>query len=252
VWRLVLGVTGLEVIFLALASPVDDLAHALFVGHMAQHMLLIMVAAPALLLADPFPVVLWSLPVVLRHRAGRWLAPGSVLRRGGRAITAMPVAWLAYAVALWVWHLPPLYDAALRHAVVHDVEHLTFFAAALLFWWPVIHPAPRLRAPSPIGLRVVYIVLAGFQSAALGLLLALSPIPLYTSYAAPSGEVWLSPLEDQAWGGAVMWGVTGVVDMVAVGLLLARLFDGGTGGRRAAAASLTAPNPCGTMSRFDE
>jgi cytochrome c oxidase assembly factor CtaG len=138
--------------------------------------------------------------------------------------TRVPVAWLAHAAVLWAWHLPPAYDATLREPLLHDLEHLAFFGSAMLFWWPVINPAPRLgSAPHP-GLRVVYLVTGALQNAILGLLLATSPTVLYAAYTSARQPWALSPLDDQALGGVVMWGFTGAIDMLAVILLLYRYF----------------------------
>ena len=215
--RPALMLIGLAAVALALLSPLDALADTLFVAHMVQHMLLIMVAAPALLLADPFPVVVWALPHAWRLRTGRWITRDSVAGRVWRIATAMSTAWIVSACILWGWHLPSAYDAALSRRWLHDLEHLSFFLSALLFWWPVIHPAPRFRRGAPYPMRVVYLVLGAFQTAALGLLITLAPVVLYRSYAEAGG---LAALEDQALGGVVMWGFGGVIHMIAVLVLI--------------------------------
>lgn len=196
----------------ALLSPLDHLAHRLFVAHMVQHMLLIGVAAPALLLADPFPVIIWGLPRALRRATPRGLRRAALPGRLWRTLTPLPLTWLMYALVLWLWHLPPAYDAALGDRLLHDVQHVTFFVGAILFWWPVIDPAPHFRAAAAYGRRIAYLLLAAFQTAALGLLLTLSPWVLYPSYEA----------DDQIWGGIVMWGVGGAVDMLAILILIWR------------------------------
>jgi cytochrome c oxidase assembly factor CtaG len=217
VGRLLLAYGALAAIAAALLSPLHDLAHARFSAHMLQHMLLVAVAAPALLLADPFPMLLWALPEAARGAAGRRLAPGTPLRALWRALTWMPVAWLAHALVLWLWHLPAAYDAALERPLLHDLQHLTLFLSAVLFWWPVVDPAPRVAGPAHPGWRIAYLVLGAFQGAALGLLLALAPAVLYAPYAAGPAA-----LDDQAWGGVVMWALGGTVDMAAVLALVFR------------------------------
>jgi cytochrome c oxidase assembly factor CtaG len=224
-WRPALALLGLGSLAGALSPPLDALAHRLFAAHMAQHMLLVALAAPAILLADPFPALLWALPAGARRRVGLLLIRGAPGRRICRAVTRTPVAWLTYAAVLWVWHLPPAYDAALRSPLLHDLEHLAFFTSAILFWWPVINPAPRVAAALHPSRRVVYLVAGALQSATLGLLLAASPTVIYASYRSPLGPWPLSPLDDQALGGVVMWGVSGAVDMLAVLLLLHRYFS---------------------------
>ena len=205
---------GFIALVVALLSPLDELAEGLFVAHMVQHMLLIMVAAPMLLLADPFPVVVWALPHAWRRRIGRWITRGSSVGRLWRVATATSLAWTVSACVLWGWHLPSAYDAAIAHRGLHDLEHLSFFVAAILFWWPVIHPAPRYRRGASYPARVVYLVLGAFQTAALGLLITLAPTVLYRSYAGAAA------LEDQARGGVVMWGLGGAIDMLAVLVVL--------------------------------
>jgi cytochrome c oxidase assembly factor CtaG len=223
-WRPALALAGLGSLAVALLSPLDALAHRLFVAHMVQHMLLVALAAPALLLADPFPALLWALPARSRRWVRRLLARGARVRGMWRAATRAPVAWLTYAAVLGLWHLPPVYDATLRDPLLHDLEHLAFFGSAILFWWPVINPAPRVGAALDPSRRVVYLVAGALQSAILGLLLAASPTVLYSSYGGARPPGALTPLDDQALGGVVMWGVMGAVDMLAVILLLNRYF----------------------------
>jgi cytochrome c oxidase assembly factor CtaG len=215
--RWVSALVALAAVIAALLSPLDGLADTRLSAHMLQHMLLIAVAAPALLLADPFPVVLWAWPRPARAAARAVLGRRSAAGLTWRWATAMVPAWIGSACVLWAWHLPAAYDAALGHRGLHDLEHLTFVAAALTFWWPVIHPAPRRRRAASYPARVVYLVLGAFQTSALGLLLTLTPVVLYRSYAAGPGA-----LEDQAWGGVVMWSLGGLIDMIAVMILIHR------------------------------
>jgi cytochrome c oxidase assembly factor CtaG len=229
--RAALALTAGAMLALALLSPLDRLAHRLFVAHMTQHMLLIVGAAPALLLADPFPVIVWGLPRAVRRATPRWLRGQARLGRLWRALTPLPLTWLTYALILWLWHLPPAYESALGDRLLHDVQHVTLFVGAILFWWPVIDPAPHFRAAAPYRRRIVYLVLAAFHTAGLGLLLTLSPWVLYPSYAAAPRGADLSAADDQVWGGVVMWGVGGAVDMLAVSILLWRLLAAGAPGR---------------------
>ncbi len=132
----------------------------------------------------------------------------------------MPVAWLGSALGLWLWHLPVAYEAALKYGLLHDLEHLTFFWAGILFWWPIVDPAPRLHGYVRHSFRIVYVVLAEGQHALLGLLIAMSPGVLYESYAGGPRLGGLSPLDDQAWGGIIMWGTAGLVGVITVMVLL--------------------------------
>jgi cytochrome c oxidase assembly factor CtaG len=212
-WRVAASAGGLLSSLVALSAPIDRLAHASFAAHMVQHLLLIAGAAPLLLLADPFAALCWALPAPARMRVGHLLRVGAPLRALWRGLTAVSVAWLAHVAAVWLWHLPGAYDAAVADRVVHDAEHLVFFGTAVLFWWPIVQPAPRLRPPAGYGIRVGYLVVAALQGALLGLLLAMSRKTWYRAY--PSAE-------DQSLGGLVMWGVGGAVDMLAVLVLVGR------------------------------
>ncbi len=210
-WRVAASTGGVLGALVALSAPVDRLAHASFAAHMLQHLLLMVVAAPLLLMADPFAALVWALPAPARVRVGLLLRAGTPLRALWRVLTTVSVAWLAHVAALWLWHLPGAYDAAVADRVVHDVEHLVFFGTAVLFWWPIIQPAPRLRPPAGDGIRIGYLVLCALQGTLLGLLLAMSPETWYRAY--PSAE-------DQSLGGLVMWGIGGAVDMLAVLILV--------------------------------
>jgi cytochrome c oxidase assembly factor CtaG len=219
--RLALALAGLVTIAVALLG-LHDAAHERFLPHMVQHVLLMMLGVPALLLADPLPAVVWALPAAARARLAVLLAGRAWPRRAWRRLTRLPAAWTLWALVLWGWHLPAAHDAALAHDRVHDLAHLTLASAAVLFWWPVIQPAPR-GTTAPAAARVVYLVLAAFCSSALGVLLAASPVPLYAY--PPAADA----LEDQARGGVVMWAVGGAVDMAAVLALVARVVGGERG-----------------------
>jgi putative membrane protein len=222
-WRPIAGLVGVLALAGALLTPVAALGHFLFAAHMTQHMLLMAVAAPLLLLADPLPAVLWALPRPLRRRVGRLLTGGHPLRATWERLTTVPVAALVYAAVLWAWHLPRAYDAALGGEWVHHGEHLAFFGAALLFWWPVIGPAPRARRPASYGLRIAHVVIAALHGSILAMLLAWSSRVLYETYAAVPRVTTLTALEDQALGGVIMWAGSSTVDMLAVLALVWRL-----------------------------
>jgi cytochrome c oxidase assembly factor CtaG len=172
--------------------------------HMVQHEILIMVAPPLLLLADPLPVLLWGLPRNFRLSVRHLLARGAPVRQLLHVATWMPIAWGIYVVTLWIWHIPAAYETALRNHLVHDLEHLTLFGTALLFWWPIVNPAPRLHGQIAYGFRILYIIAAAFQTVALGFVIAVTERVLYPFYTAAPRPWRLSPLDDQAFGGAIM------------------------------------------------
>lgn len=204
-----LYLTGLLAIVLALLSPIDAVSARLLAMHMVQHELLTMVAPPLLLLGDPLRAIVWALPPPFRRRAGVLLMRGGLLRRGLAALTFMPVAWVLYMVVLWGWHLPAAYQASLGSELLHDVQHLSFFGAALLFWWPLVNAGPRPHGRVPYAYRLVYVL----ASVALTMppIMAIAffvPRVIYPYYAAVPRLWGVSALDDQAIG----WGLMGVID----------------------------------------
>jgi putative membrane protein len=224
-WRFALYLGGLGALCLALLSPIDSLGSLLFFVHMIQHELLTMVGPPLLLLGNPFPVVLWGLPDGWRLRAARLLVPGAGLRAVLRSMTAMPVTWPLYVVTLWVWHWPAAYEASLRSEVVHDAQHLSFFGSALLFWWPIVDAAPALHGRRHHALRVAYVVPAAFQSQALGLIFAFFWRVLYPHYEAMPRLWGLTALQDQSAAGLIMMQAEGLIYLLVVLVLVARMLS---------------------------
>jgi len=205
VWRPASYALGLAFVAGALLSPLDELAAERFSAHMAQHLLLTMMAAPLLLLGNPLPPILWGLPPSAR----RWLA--APFRRTAwprtalSAMTFWPAAGLLHVAAVWIWHVPLLYDAAAEHELVHALEHMIFFGTALLFWWPIIRPAPRLAPRLHPGLQIAYLVAATAQSTALGMVLAVPERAFYPHYARVAATLGISAVDDQMVGGGLMW-----------------------------------------------
>lgn len=224
-WQLSLYLTALAAISLALLSPIDSFSPFLFFMHMIQHELLMMVAAPLLLLADPLPVILWGLPGSLRRGIRHLLIRGAFFRRVLRALTWMPVSWVLYVATLWMWHHPTMYQASLRNGFLHDAEHLSFFLTAILFWWPVLNPAPRVHGYIPYGFRIAYVVLAALQNTLLAALIALAERVLYPYYSV-APRLWeVTPHEDQITGGLIMWIPGGMMYVIAALVLVHRMLD---------------------------
>jgi cytochrome c oxidase assembly factor CtaG len=223
-WMLAAYLGGLAAVALALLSPIDTFGGWLFTLHMLQHQLLAMIAAPLLLLGNPVPVALWALPRQPRRALGAALARGRPLGRLVRVVTWMPLAWSTYMVVLVGWHLPPAFEAALADPRVHDAQHWSFFLAGLLFWWPVVSPAPRLRGHVSYGLRIVYVLA--------GLLVPMVPVMsmvlvdrlLYRHYASVPRLWGLTPLQDQQTGWVTMAVIDNLVYGIAFFALLSRAF----------------------------
>ena len=194
---------GLAAVALALVSPLDALAAGLFAAHMAQHMVLVMVAAPLLVLGAPGLPLLLALPPGWRRRLAR-LGRHATIGGVWRLLTRPPVAWGVHVGALWLWHLPGPYQAALASLPVHAAEHASFLGTAMLFWWVALAPGRRHPRLEP-GFAALYLFAAALQGSALGALLVLAPAPLYPLQAAASAPLGVTPLADQQLAGLVMW-----------------------------------------------
>jgi len=211
---------GWTVLVLALVSPLDALGSLLFSAHMVQHEILMVVAAPLLVLGRPLAAWTWAFGDAGRHRIGRivrtrWLA------RPWALLTNPLAAWALHAVVLWAWHVPPWFAAAVEHEGVHVLQHATFLASALLFWWTTLGTDPRAARTSGRAMASLFTTM--LHTAALGALLSLAPAPWYAPYVGSSAALGFDPLEDQQLGGLVMWVPAGMAYVIAALFLLARL-----------------------------
>ncbi|UIJ44838.1 cytochrome c oxidase assembly protein [Sphingomonas cannabina] len=214
-WRnAVIFLAGWLVLTLALVSPLHEAGERSFTLHMIEHELIMLVAALLLPMSRPLGVMLWALPRKGRQAlapAGRWLS--------GLADPVLATA--LQGVALWAWHAPPLFNRALGHPAWHVAQHLSFLVTALLFWWAI------LRTPNR-SLAALCLFVTSIVGGALGALMALSSSPWYAGYAAmgmmPFG---LTPEEDQALAGLIMWVPGGLVHVGAALLILGRYIAGG-------------------------
>jgi cytochrome c oxidase assembly factor CtaG len=208
-------IAGLVTIVLALDSPIDGYADQLFWVHMLQHVLLLTVAPPLILLGRPWPRMWRALPLGTRTTVGRAIARGR-LAAPLRALARPLPAWLLFNLTVILWHVPAAYDATLRSSAVHQIEHAMFFFCGLLFWARVIDPGPlrpRLGWPA----RMAYVIGAMIVGWGLAIALVLAPDPLYAPYAAlahrPGG---ISALTDQQLAAGVMWVPGSIAYAVAV------------------------------------
>jgi cytochrome c oxidase assembly factor CtaG len=203
-WRAGAFLTGLMTLAVAVASPLDALSGFLLSAHMVQHLLLMSVAAPLLLLGAPLLPLLRGLPRAWAHDGlGPFLSsPG--LRRWGHRLTHPVIGWLALLGGLCFWHVPAAFELALRSPGWHEVEHATFFLGSLLFWWPVIRPFPS-RPVWPLWTVPLYLLAADLVNSALCAILAFSERVLYPTYAAAPRLFGTSALSDQASAGVIMW-----------------------------------------------
>ena len=223
-WRLASYQGGLGIIAISLMSPIDRLGGQLFFMHMIQHMLMIMFAAPLLLLADPFPFFLWSLPMRLRLPVARLFERDSLFRRALIKATQPGVTWLVFLTVYLGWHDPNAYNAALSYEWVHNLQHITFFVASLLYWWPLVGCAPHIHPRFPIWGKLAYLVGTIPPNMAIGVSIAFSTEVLYTYYlSAP--RVWsFTVLQDQQLAGAIMWIQGSEMYIMVTLFVLGRLF----------------------------
>jgi cytochrome c oxidase assembly factor CtaG/ferredoxin len=223
---------GLAAMLLALASPVDPLAALLLQAHMVQHLLLMMVAPPLVWLGDPLFPFLRGLPRPIRKE---WIVPlmrAEGLRQTLTWLTYPPVALAVYVVVTWLGHAPAVYETALGSDPWHVVQHLSFLAAALLFWYPVVRPYPSHPSWS-VWLLVPYLVLADVQNTLLAALITFSGHVLYPHYDEVPRLAGLSALDDQAAAGVAMWVPGSVAFLLPLFVLGLRLVGGSKPGQSA-------------------
>jgi len=222
-WRSVSYLLGLIVLWIALMSPIDILSGQFFFMHMIQHLLLVMIAPPLLLIANPMPIAMWGMPSGLRREVGRWLRPEATFRRAVRALTTPGLVWLYFVAAVVGWHDPNAYNATLEYDLVHDLEHLTFFFTAMLFWWHVIGVAPHIHKRLSQGVRVGYVLSVVPVTAVTGIVIAFASEPIYTYYTTVPRLGNITVLEDQMLGGVIMWIPGSMMYIIAALVLISQL-----------------------------
>ena len=206
-WRTICFWLGLATIVFALDTPLEWYARQLFWAHMTQHLILIMVSAPLLVVASPWMQIWRGLPLKLRRPVARTVVkhPGFAAPRRAFALISTPVAaWILSSANLWLWHWPPAYDLTLRNHTVHHLEHALFLGLGILFWAQVIDQYPYRVKLSSIK-RVAYVFTATIQSWALAALLAFATSPFYAYALLPFRPGGISALTDQQLGAGVMW-----------------------------------------------
>jgi putative membrane protein len=187
-------IAGLVITLVALFSPLEEMATELFSAHMVQHLILVFVVPPLLVAGWPnvrIVPAIFTIPIVV---------------------------WLLHATAMWVWHLPVLYDAAIATDLVHMMEHGSFLGTGVLFWGVV---AGRFRTIDPLA-RVGLVFATALASGALGAVLAFASAPLYDAHLHTTQEWGLTALEDQQLAGGIMWVPPGAVHLIVMLVLLAR------------------------------
>jgi putative membrane protein len=199
--------SGLGVIVLAVDTPLETLARQLFWAHMTQHLLLIMVAAPLLVVGAPWLQVWRGLPLALRRPLARTLVKHQALaapRQAFRWLSAPIGAFIMSTANLWFWHWPAAYDLTLRNHLVHHLEHALFLGLGILFWAQVIDQHPFHARLGSLQ-RAVYVFLGTIQAWALAAVLAFATVPYYAYALLRTRPGSISALTDQQVGAGIMW-----------------------------------------------
>ena len=222
--RLAAFLSGLILLFIATESPLDTFDHLFLAAHMSQHMLLMMLAPPLILLGRPTLPLLRGLPkVFVKEGLGPFLA-WPALRRLLTALVSPPLAWALFASSTILWHLPWTYEAALRSSWVHGLQHATFFWTGILFWWPIVRPLPA-KQRWPEWVAIPYLLAADLVNTALSAAFVFSGRVLYPSYAA-SRAGGMSVHDDQTLAGLIMWVPGSLVYLVPAMVIAMRLLSG--------------------------
>lgn len=212
-WRAACYYGAVGILVLALFSPLDSLADQKFAWHMAQHLMLMLAAAPLLALANTHLVSLFALPLSLRRIVGRYVSGAPGMRQAGTHRFSPVIAAIIFIAGLWLWHAPRMYDGALANPTLHTLEHLTFLVTSAVFWRMVSTAGDRRL---DLGSAILLTVLVGLQGNLLALLLVLAPTEIYSAYAA-------NDLRDQQIGGLLMLGPASLIFLGATIRAVTRL-----------------------------
>ena len=196
---------------IAFGPPLEPLTAVSFAAHMAQHELIMLIAAPLLVLARPSGVLLWGLPSGAAGLLAS-LARARAMRACIEFFCTPLAAGLLHFAVLWVWHMPAAFEAGLANEVVHWLQHVSFFVSAWVFWFAVLAAG---RGGERRGAALISMLATVIHTGILGALLTFSPSVWYGSYRVGTGWSGLTPLEDQQLGGLIMWVPGGAVFLVA-------------------------------------
>jgi len=215
-WRAASFTLSLLFIWVATAAPLAALDHAMLTAHMVQHLLL-MTLAPPLILLGTVKTILYGLPHRLVRRIGHSFQSAG-LPQVSSALTHPAICWLAAASTLVAWHIPALFVLGLRSQVWHGIEQASFLGTGLLFWWPVVQPlSSSLKWPI-----LLYLFLATLPCDILSGFLVFCDRVVYPVFLSSAQSCGLSALEDQQCAGALMWTSVTIVYLIAAAIVTAR------------------------------
>jgi cytochrome c oxidase assembly factor CtaG/ferredoxin len=221
--RLAAFLAGLAAIFVAIESPLDTFDNLFLSAHMTQHLLLMMIAPPLILLGHPMVPLLRGLPrLLVKEGLGPFLT-WPPLKRVFNFLLEPAVCWAAFALSTIFWHLPKFYELALRSPWWHGVQHASFFWTGILFWWPVVQPGPR-KLKWPRWTMIPYLLFADLVNTALSALFVFSGRLLYPTYEVVRASS-LSTQDDQTIAGLIMWVPGSLLYLVPAFVIAMRLFS---------------------------
>jgi putative membrane protein len=222
-WRACSFLVGLFLIWVAVVSPIAGLDHELLTVHMLQHLLLMTLAPPLIWLGEPVSPVLHALP---RRFVERLLVPfwqSRAMKGFGKALGRPGFCWIAACAALVGWHVPALFTVGMQSSAWHLVEHASFLATGLLFWWPIVQPPPAVFRPDLS--MILYLFFATLPCDILSGFLVFSDRVIYPMYFSSSRLFGFSALGDQQCAAALMWTCVTVVYLVAGAILTMQLLS---------------------------
>ena len=223
-WRAICFFSGVVAFWLAITSPIGVFDDILLTAHMVQHLILMSVAPPLILLGAPAVPFLRGLPRPLIRKILAPLLRSKSVRQIAHGLLHPITSWLAFNLAFVGWHVPAAYELALHSETWHEVEHACFFFTSILFWWTIIQPWPS----RPIWSRwkaIPYLLTADFVNTGLSAFFAFSGRVLYPSYADAPRIVALSPANDQIAAGAFMWVFGSLLYLIPVVVIVFRLMQ---------------------------
>lgn len=223
-WRAIAFFGGLASLWLAIASPIDELDDVLLVAHMTQHLILMSVAPPLLVLGAPTVPILQGLPRILIRRGLSHLLKRRWFHGFTRFLSHPAFGWLSMNIAYLGWHVPAAYELTLRSEPWHNFEHICFLLTSIAFWWTVIQPWPS-RSPWSRWAVIPYLVTADLVNTGISAFLTFCGRVVYPSYAEAPRVSSLSALNDQIAAGAEMWVLGSTIFLITAMVILHQLFS---------------------------
>lgn len=226
VWRLAAFFAGLMTIWVAIGSPLEAFDDVSLTVHMVQHLLLAAVAPALLLLGAPEFPLLRGLPRSLARGIVSPFLRLPFTKEFGHLVSNPSICWLVLTLALIGWHIPAVFELALRWNWLHKLEHASFLGAGLMFWWPIVQPWPS-KPRWPEWAIPLYLFSATLPCDALSGFLTFCERVVYPSYISAPRVFGLSPLEDQECAAALMWVAVTIIFLVPAVLVTLKILSPG-------------------------